>query len=648
MRASTPQGRELWTVLLLLLAAVLVPTAGVLWFMVEAMGNLEASVRESLEKVYRGHLARARGEADGYWEERVEALGGVKVEKGAAAEFARLVNAGVCDSAIIYDGSGKILYPAEAVGEREAWKGERWRKARRLEFEEGDPVGAAEVYGKIGEEAEDAETAARALLGRARCLGKAGNREGAVEILTVTLSATEYRDARDAQGRFVVPNSQLLALELMGGAEHEGLMKVAEGLAKRLRDYGEPAMPSSQRRFLMVRLRELSRERMVFSTLAAEELAWEYLESGGARPKVSGLVRSPAAEVWQMSPEGSAAAGLFKEEGIQVAMTRLVEAEMDVPDARVRLLPAGADESGAGPFVSVPAGRYVPGWRLALYLGGSDPFGAAGKRQAAVYLWGGVLVIFVITVPAVLVARYVGRQIKLTGLRNNLIATVSHELKTPLSSMRVLVDTLLEGHYRNSDQAREYLELMARENVRLSRLIDNFLTFSRMERNKRAFQFEPLSAEAVVNEAIEAVSERFDSGGFKLDVDVKEGLPSVKGDRDALVTVLVNLLDNAYKYSSDDKRVMVRAYGASASVCLEVEDHGVGMTRRAMKRIFDAFYQVDRRLSRRGGGTGLGLSIVRFIVTAHEGTIDVWSEPEKGSRFTVKLPIARTVEAGEW
>jgi len=615
LRASTPQGRELWTVLLLLLAAVLVPTAGVLWFMVEAMGNLEASVRESLEKVYRGHLARAREGVDGYWEERVEALVGVKVEKGAAAEFARLVSTGACDSAIIYDGSGKILYPAGAVGEREASKGERWRKARRLEFEEGDAVGAAEVYGKIAEEAEDAETAARALLGRARCLGKVGEREGALEILTVTLSATEYRDAKDAQGRFVVPNSQLLALEMMG-AEHEGFMKVAEGLAKRLRDYGEPAMPSSQRRFVMVRVRELSRERMVFSTLAAEELAGEYLESGGGRPKVSGLVRSPAAEVWQMSPEGSAAVGLFEEERIQVAMTRLVEAEMDVPDARVRLLPAGTDEGDPGPFVSVPAGRYVPGWRLALYLGRSDPFGAAAKRQAAVYLWGGVLVIFVITVPAVLVARYVGRQIKLTGLRNNLIATVSHELKTPLSSMRVLVDTLLEGRYRNSEQAREYLELIARENVRLSRLIDNFLTFSRMERNKRAFQFEPLSAEAVVNEAVEAVSERFDSGGFKLDVDVKKGLPSVKGDRDALVTVLVNLLDNAYKYSSDDKRV-------------------------------NAFYQVDRRLSRRGGGTGLGLSIVRFIVTAHDGTIDVWSEPEKGSRFTVKLPIARTVEPGE-
>jgi len=83
-------------------------------------------------------------------------------------------------------------------------------------------------------------------------------------------------------------------------------------------------------------------------------------------------------------------------------------------------------------------------------------------------------------------------------------------------------------------------------------------------------------------------------------------------------------------------------------VCLEVEDHGLGMTRRATKRVFDAFYQVDRRLSRRGGGTGLGLSIVRFIVTGHEGTIDVSSEPGKGSRFTVRLPVAREMRLSEW
>jgi len=638
----------LWAVLLLLLAAVLAPTAGVLWFMVEAMGNLEASVRGSLEKVYRGHLGEARVRVEEYWERKVASLEEVREGEGAAERFARLVETGVCDSAVIYDASGEILYPVEAMEEAGAIAGERWREARRREFEEGDAAGAGEIYASIAEEAEDAETKARALLGRARCLGKTGDEEKALGILTNELWSSEYKDAKDTQGRFIGPNAQLLALELMGGPEHAGYGRVVKALAERLRDYGEPAMPSSQRVFLMTRLRDLRRERMIFPTQGGEELAAEYLRSGGARREGSRLVQTAVEKVCQLSPEGSRVAALFREERIHDAMLGVVESEVSVPDARVEVLAMGAEEREPEPFVSVPAGDCMPGWRLALYLVGEDPFAAAAKRQAAVYVWGGVLVIFVITVPAVLIAGYVGRQIKLTGLRNNLIATVSHELKTPLASMRALVDTLLEGHYKDREQAYEYLHLIAKENVRLSRLIDNFLTFSRMERNKRAFQLEALSARAVVRDAVEAVRDRFDSGGFKLEVEVDDDLPLVRGDRDALVTVLVNLLDNAYKYSDNDKRVTVRAYNENVNVCLEVEDHGLGMTRRATKRVFDAFYQVDRRLSRRGGGTGLGLSIVRFIVTGHEGTIDVSSEAGKGSRFTVRLPVAREMRLSEW
>ena len=646
LRPRTPEGKELWAVLLLLLAAVLAPTAGVLWFMVEAMGNLEASVRDSLVKVYRGHLDEARVKVDEYWAGKLKALEEVKEGEGAAARFARLVEAGVCESAVIYDASGEIVYPVEAQEDAEALSGERWREAARLEFAEGDAARAGDIYASIAEEAEGAETKARALLGRARCLGKAGDEEGALGILANELLSAEYREAKDAQGRFIAPNSQLLALELMGGPEDARYGGMVKALAERLRDYGEPAMPSSQRVFLMARLRELRRERMVFPTLAAEELAAEFVAWRGARREGRRLAQTGLEEVWQLSPAGSSVAGLFKEEGIHRAMAGVVRSEVKVPDAQVEVLPAGKGEGEA--FVSIAAGDWLPGWRLALHFVGKDPFAAAAKRQAAVYVWGGVLVIFVITVPAVLIARYVGRQIKLTGLRNNLIATVSHELKTPLASMRVLVETLLEGHYTDRAQAYEYLELIAKENVRLSRLIDNFLTFSRMERNRRAFRFEALSAKAVVKEAVDAVKERFESGGCRLEVEVNEDLPLVRGDRDALVTVLVNLLDNAYKYSDNEKRVTVRAYNVNVSVCLEVEDHGVGMTRRATKRIFDAFYQVDRRLSRRGGGTGLGLSIVKFIVTGHEGTIDVWSEPGRGSRFTVKLPAAQAGKLSEW
>jgi len=121
-------------------------------------------------------------------------------------------------------------------------------------------------------------------------------------------------------------------------------------------------------------------------------------------------------------------------------------------------------------------------------------------------------------------------------------------------------------------------------------------------------------------------------------------LPRIRADKDATVTVLLNLLDNAWKYSGDDKQIAIRACLANGGqwVCIVVADNGIGLSRRATRKIFNRFYQVDQTLSRSGSGCGLGLSIVKFILDAHGGTIDVTSEPGKGSTFTVRLP---TLEA---
>jgi len=246
----------------------------------------------------------------------------------------------------------------------------------------------------------------------------------------------------------------------------------------------------------------------------------------------------------------------------------------------------------------------------------------------------------VIAVLAVALAGYLGRQIRVTRLKNDLIATVSHELKTPLSSMRVLVDTLLEGRCRNEQQAHEYFAMIAKENERLSRLIDNFLTFSRMERNKRTFDFAPTDVAKIVRTAADAMRDRFSSPGAQLEARVAENLPPVQADADALVTVLINLLDNAWKYSGDQKRVVVRATPGDGVVRIEVSDNGTGMSRRTVRRIFKRFYQADQTLSRKAGGCGLGLSIVKFIVDAHGGDIEVTSQVGKGSTFTVCIPVA--------
>jgi len=255
-------------------------------------------------------------------------------------------------------------------------------------------------------------------------------------------------------------------------------------------------------------------------------------------------------------------------------------------------------------------------------------------------MWTATVAILAIAAGAVIVGAYVGRQVRLTRLKNDLIATVTHELKTPLASMRVLVDTLVEGRCTSSRQAEDYFGLIARENERLSRLIDNFLAFSRMERNKRAFEFDEADVGDIVRAAVTAVGDRFNTPQCSIETDIAANLPAVIADRDALVTVMMNLLDNAWKYSGDEKRVTVRAMPAGPGVRVEVSDNGIGMSRRAVRRVFKRFYQVDQTLSRRAGGCGLGLSIVKFILDAHGATIDVSSTPDAGSTFAVTIPAA--------
>ena len=146
------------------------------------------------------------------------------------------------------------------------------------------------------------------------------------------------------------------------------------------------------------------------------------------------------------------------------------------------------------------------------------------------------------------------------------------------------------------------------------------------------------SPAAIARDAAEAVKTKFSKGQCEFEVNIREDLPEVSADRDAIVTVLVNLLDNAYKYSYDNKQIELRVSPYDGSVCFCVSDNGIGMSRRSARKIFNRFYQADHSLSRGVEGCGLGLSIAKFIVDAHKGTITVESKPGKGSTFTVRLP----------
>ena len=297
----------------------------------------------------------------------------------------------------------------------------------------------------------------------------------------------------------------------------------------------------------------------------------------------------------------------------------------------------GLEKPETEAFLKAPFGKFFPGWSIEIHFNDTDIFEKTAGKQALLYIWAGLLAVGIAIGAGLLTVQAVGKQVKTNKLKNDFIATVSHELKTPLASMRVLVDTLLEGNYRDQQQVTEYLQMTAQENERLSRLIDNFLSFSRMERNKQAFEFSKTNPAVIAKAAAEAVKTKFAGGKCNFKLTINEDLPYVLADRDAIVTVLVNLLDNAYKYSYDDKKIELRVESKNGEVRFRVSDNGIGMSSRAMRKIFNRFYQVDRSLARRAEGCGLGLSIAKFIVDAHKGSISVDSKPGEGSTFTISL-----------
>ncbi|MFA5252795.1 MAG: HAMP domain-containing sensor histidine kinase, partial [Phycisphaerae bacterium] len=299
---------------------------------------------------------------------------------------------------------------------------------------------------------------------------------------------------------------------------------------------------------------------------------------------------------------------------------------------------AGVDTvGGEGPFVAAALGEDFPGWKIELMFKAGDVFEKAASRHVAVYVWTGVLVIVLILLAGGFAAQAVRKQIKLNKLKNDFIATVSHELKTPLASIRLLVDTLLEGNYKDQQQVTDYFHLVSKENERLTRLVDNFLSFSRMERNKQTFAMAWINPADIARDAAEAVKTKFNSGRCDFQTQIADNLPDVFADHDVMVTAVINLLDNSCKYSYDNKKIELKVFSEDNFVCFSVKDNGIGLNRRQIKKIFDRFYQADTSLSRRAEGTGLGLSIVKFIVDAHKGTISVDSEPGKGSTFTIRL-----------
>ncbi len=291
------------------------------------------------------------------------------------------------------------------------------------------------------------------------------------------------------------------------------------------------------------------------------------------------------------------------------------------------------------PIVQASLGECLPGWQVQLFLRKPKAAVESGAQdQLKAFIWIASAAIIADLFIAGMAAFAVSQQWKMNELRNTSLATVSHELKTPIAAARMLIDTILEGRCQHPGQALEYIQLISGENHRLGRLVENFLTASRIESN--AYVFKPVGTEpsAILDSALEAIRPRLKEANCRLDLNVASDLRQINVERDAMVVVLVNLLENALKYSGDSKQIGLSAHSQGNSVLFEVSDNGVGIARQQRKKIFQRFYRIDEKLSRRQEGAGLGLSIVKYIVEAHGGSVGVRSNHDQGSIFTVSLP----------
>jgi len=239
----------------------------------------------------------------------------------------------------------------------------------------------------------------------------------------------------------------------------------------------------------------------------------------------------------------------------------------------------------------------------------------------------------------VMALRAASREMHLSQMKNDFVSNVSHELRTPLASIRVFGEFLRLGRVESEEKVREYGEFIETESRRLTGLVNNILDFSRIESGRKTYRFKQADLGAVIEQTLKTFDVRLRQSGFLIRREMTDPLPLIRIDSDAITQAVSNLVDNAVKYSGSSREIAVDLSRENGWAVIRIVDHGIGISSQDQKKIFERFHRVGSSLVHDVKGSGLGLSIVSHIVAAHRGEVTVESEPGRGSRFSIKLPI---------
>jgi signal transduction histidine kinase len=297
------------------------------------------------------------------------------------------------------------------------------------------------------------------------------------------------------------------------------------------------------------------------------------------------------------------------------------------------------------PFVSAEIGEILPHWEVAAYLLNPAKLTQSAQTLALTLSLLICVLLLAIGVGGWLIVRDLQRQLLLTRRKTDFVSNVSHELKTPLTSIRMFSEILADGRMRDPAKERTYLNVITYEAARLTRLINNVLDFARLERGEKEYRLEKCDLVDIARGVVENYRPQLEAQGFRFDCELPETAVFIMADRDAIAQIILNLLSNAEKYSGHGKEIVVRisvtkASGSSpGSAELRVLDRGSGVPAGMEEKIFEQFFRAHDSLSSGIPGSGLGLTLARQIARAHGGDVFYARQPRAGSCFILRLPV---------
>ena len=285
-----------------------------------------------------------------------------------------------------------------------------------------------------------------------------------------------------------------------------------------------------------------------------------------------------------------------------------------------------------------------PNWDLAAtYRGSSIQSVAQASFEKSLLLTAVVLCLLLVGI--ILTLRAASREMSLAAAKSRFVSNVSHELKTPLALIRLYAETLELDRVKDEQQGKDFLRTINGETRRLTQLINNILDFSKIEAGRKEYRFVSSDVAEIVETVLRTYEYQLRDAGFEVSTRIDQGLPMVAIDAEAISQAVVNLLNNATKYSEDAKKIEVAVAARDSHIAIEVADHGIGILRSEQQKIFEKFYRVSTTLVHNTKGSGLGLALVKHVVEAHGGRVLVDSELGRGSRFTILIPIPKTESA---